>query len=83
LAVYNLFQVLDVTESATILFAVVDPVRTESETAIFLIIKPFAISVPVIAMLPVTVPMVKALIALVFVKYKLLELSIISAVEIT
>jgi hypothetical protein len=32
LAVYNLFQVLDVMESAIILFADVDPVKTESET---------------------------------------------------
>ena len=60
LAVYNLPQIFEVTESATMLFADVEPVNAESCTSIFLIIKPLATKFPVTEMLPETVPIVNA-----------------------
>jgi hypothetical protein len=60
-----------------------EPKRTESVTIIFLIIRPFATRFPLADISPGIVPIVRALIALVLVKYKLEVDSITSDVDIT
>jgi hypothetical protein len=87
-AVYIPFQVLDVTDSATITFDTVEietilPVSIESLTLMFLMIKPLATKLALTAILPGIVPIVTALNTLVLVKYRLLEDSITSDVVIT